>query len=103
MTDSPRSRFPGVREGWARFDGPAGTQMVDTAIAAMADWAASGNNANSGGAFAAADACDELLDDARRTVGALLGADPDGVTFGANMTTMTLAFSRAVGATLGPG
>ena len=35
-----RSRFPGVRDGWARFDGPAGTQMVDTAIDAMAAWAA---------------------------------------------------------------
>ena len=66
--DDALDRFPGVRDGWARFDGPAGTQMVDTAIDAMADWAASGNNANSGGAFAAADACDALLDRARRRV-----------------------------------
>ena len=42
--------------------------MVDTAITAMADWAASGHNANSGGAFAAADACDALLERTRATV-----------------------------------
>ena len=68
-----RSRFPGVRDGWARFDGPAGTQMVDTAITAMAEWAASGDNANSGGAFAAADASDALLERARNRVAELLG------------------------------
>jgi len=98
-----RQRFPGVRDGWARFDGPAGTQMVDTAIEAMAAWAASGSNANTGGSFAAADACDALLDRARRRVATLLGGQPDGIVFGANMTTLTLAFSRAVAATLRPG
>lgn len=103
MNDSVRHRFPGLRDGWARFDGPAGTQMVDTAIAAMADWAASGNNANTHGAFAAADACDALLDATRIQVGHLLGADPAGVCFGANMTTMTMAFTRAVERELGPG
>ena len=96
-------RFPGIGDGWARFDGPAGTQMVDTAISAMADWAASGNNANSGGVFAGAEACDALLDDTRRTAAAFLGADPDALVFGANMTTITMAFTRAVGQTLGPG
>jgi cysteine desulfurase family protein (TIGR01976 family) len=98
-----RQRFPGVRDGWARFDGPAGTQMVDTAIDAMATWAASGNNANSGGAFDAADACDALLDRARRRVATLLGGRPAGIVFGANMTTLTLAFTRTAAATLRPG
>ncbi|MGI9051100.1 MAG: aminotransferase class V-fold PLP-dependent enzyme [Ilumatobacteraceae bacterium] len=96
-------RFPGVRDGWARFDGPAGTQMVDVAIEAMSDWAASGNNANCGGSFSAADACDALLERARDTVGGLLGGPAHGVCFGANMTTVTLAFTRAVATTLRPG
>lgn len=100
---SMRHRFPGVRDGWARFDGPAGTQMVDVAIEAMAAWAASGDNANTGGAFAAADACDALMLRARSTLGELLGADPGSIGFGANMTTMTLAFTRAVAAMLEPG
>ncbi|CAN5832302.1 cysteine desulfurase-like protein [soil metagenome] len=98
-----RSRFPGVRDGWARFDGPAGTQMVDSAIEAMAGWAASGDNANAGGSFSAAAACDSLLERARNTVATLLGGSVDGVCFGANMTTLTLAFTRAVAATLRPG
>lgn len=100
---SLRHRFPGADGDWARFDGPAGTQMVDVAIRAMADFAASGANANTGGSFEAANACDALLDRARATVGELLGADPAGVCFGANMTTMTLAFTRAVARTLRPG
>jgi len=103
VAPSLRHRFPGVRDGWARFDGPAGTQMVDTAIEAMIAWASGGNNANCGGAFPAADACDDLLARARSTVGRLLGADAGAVCFGANMTTLTLAFTRAVGATLRPG
>ena len=53
-----RRRFPAVTEGnyqgWARFDGPAGTQVVDSAIEATAAWQRSGNNANSHGQFAAA-------------------------------------------------
>jgi len=77
--------------------------MVDTAIAAMAEWAAGGNNANCDGTFSAADACDALLEHARSTVAQLVGADPGGVCFGANMTTLTLAFTRAVAATLALG
>lgn len=77
--------------------------MVDTAIDASAAWSASGNNANCGGTFGAADACDALLERTRSTVAELLGADPGGVCFGANMTTLTLAFTRAVAATLAPG
>jgi cysteine desulfurase family protein (TIGR01976 family) len=77
--------------------------MVDVAIASMAEWASSGNNANSGGAFTAAEACDSLMSRTRDTLATLLGADPRGICLGANMTTMTLAFTRAVGATLRPG
>lgn len=98
-----RHRFPGVRDGWARFDGPAGTQMVDVAIRAMSDWAGSGSNANSGGSFSAANDCDALMSRARGTIAQLFNADPAGICFGANMTTMTLAFTRAVSKTLKPG
>ena len=98
-----RDRFPGVRDGWARFDGPAGTQMVDTAITAMRDHLEGGANANSGGRFAASLATGSMVADARATVASLLGADAGGIVFGPNMTTLTLAFTRAVGRTLGPG
>ncbi len=92
-----------MRDGWARFDGPAGTQMVDVAINAMTEWAATGSNANTGGYFAAADACDALLDSTRSVLGEFLGADPAGICLGANMTTMTMALTRAIARTLKPG
>ncbi|NCZ93200.1 MAG: cysteine desulfurase-like protein [Actinobacteria bacterium] len=92
-----------MRDGWSRFDGPAGTQMVDVAINAMTEWATTGSNANTGGYFAAADACDALLESTRSVVGEFLGADPAGICLGANMTTMTMALTRAIARTLKPG
>jgi cysteine desulfurase family protein (TIGR01976 family) len=100
---SLRHRFLGLDTGWARFDGPSGTQMVDVAATAMADWIRSGNTAAAGGPFAAAQACADLLDRARGAVGTLFGADPAGVCFGPNSTTNVLALSRAVALTLQPG
>jgi cysteine desulfurase family protein (TIGR01976 family) len=103
MSVSLRHRFPGVGPEWSRFDGPAGTQMVDSAITAMSQWMASGNTASNGGPFAAAEECQRLMDRTRATVGQFLGADPAGITFGPNMTSLTFAVSRAVGETLRPG
>jgi cysteine desulfurase family protein (TIGR01976 family) len=70
--------------------------MVDTAIAAMRDYLKSGANANGGGRFAASVTTGELVASARATVAKLLGADPGGIVFGPNMTTLTFAFTRAV-------
>ena len=98
-----RERFPGLRDGWARLDGPAGTQMVDSAIEAMAEFMRSGRNANHGGMFAAAHATDHVVAEARAEVAALLGADPDGVVFGPSMTALTMRFAAAVGRALQPG
>ena len=99
-----RDRFPGLAAaGWARLDGPAGTQMVDAAIEAMDAWMRSGRGANHGGAFAAAHATDELVASARASAGALLGAPPGEIVFGSSMTALTMAFAGAVGRTLEPG
>lgn len=98
-----RDRFPGLRGGWARLDGPAGTQMVDSAIDAMADWMSSGRSANHGGAFEAAHDTDVLVSGARESVARMLGADPRGVVFGPSMTSLTMRFAAAVGRALVPG
>jgi cysteine desulfurase family protein (TIGR01976 family) len=96
-----RHRFPAVTEGnyqgWARFDGPAGTQVVDSAIEASSAWQRSGNNANSHGHFAAAEACDALVFDVQGTLGRLLGADPGGFVFGPSTTANVFSLSRAIG------
>ncbi len=102
-TSSLRHRFPGISNGWSRFDAPAGTQMVDTAIEAVSAWMASGSTAAAGGPFTATEDCADLLSRTRAVVGQLFGADPAGICFGPNMTTLTFSFSRAVGATLRPG
>jgi cysteine desulfurase family protein (TIGR01976 family) len=98
-----RERFPGLADGWARLDGPAGTQVVDTAIEAMDAWMRSGRGANHGGVFAAAHATDECVEEARAAVARQLGAEPRGVAFGPSMTAMTMRLSAAVGRTLSPG
>jgi cysteine desulfurase family protein (TIGR01976 family) len=97
-----RERFPGLRDGWARLDGPAGTQMVDAAIDAMGDFMRSGHNANHGGMFQAAHRTDELVASARASVGTLLGGDPRGVVFGPSMTALTMRFAAAAGRALQP-
>lgn len=102
-----RHRFPGITEGvhqgWARFDGPAGTQVVDSAIEATGTWQRSGNNANSHGAFAAAQACDDLVDRLRDTMARLLHADPYGFVFGPSTTSNIFSITRAIGHDLQPG
>jgi cysteine desulfurase family protein (TIGR01976 family) len=98
-----RERFPGVRDGWARLDGPAGSQMVDAAIEAMADWMRSGDGANSHGAFEAADRTDELVAQTRSAVATLFGADARGVVFGPSMTALTMRFSATAARDWGPG
>jgi cysteine desulfurase family protein (TIGR01976 family) len=98
-----RERFPGLADGWARLDGPAGTQAVDDCIDAMADWMRSGRAANHGGLFDAGRATDELVRSARAAVAELLGADARGVVFGPNMTVLTFTFAAAVGRSLEAG
>jgi cysteine desulfurase family protein (TIGR01976 family) len=97
-----RDRFPGLRNGWARLDGPAGTQMVDSAIEAMDEWMRSGHTANQDGLFDAARRTDELVVSTRESVAALLGGDARGVAFGASMTDMTMRFSAAAGRAMQP-
>jgi cysteine desulfurase family protein (TIGR01976 family) len=98
-----RERFPGLADGWARFDAPAGAQPVDAAIEAMADFMRSGAVANQGGAFDAGERTDRLVSEARAVAGAFVGGDARGVVFGPSMTTLTLSFAAAVGRNLSPG
>ena len=77
--------------------------MVDTAIEATSAWMAGGSYACSGGFFDASIDSSALVDRTRAVVGQFFGADPAGVCFGPNMTSLTFALSRAIGATLRPG
>ena len=71
-----RDRFPGLSDGWARLDGAAGSQVLDSVIEAMSDFMRSGSMANHGGAFKHALATDELVASTRSACATLLGGDP---------------------------
>jgi cysteine desulfurase family protein (TIGR01976 family) len=94
-----RSRFPGLSDGWVRFDGPAGTLPVDTSIAAIADYMSSPAPANLGGEFDASQVSGAVVWDAREAVGAFIGAEADDIVFGPSTTNLMFAFTRALSRT----
>jgi cysteine desulfurase family protein (TIGR01976 family) len=85
------------------LDGPAGSQVPRRVAEAMSDYLFN-HNANHGGAFATSRQSDALTIEARRAVADLLGVVDDvPIVFGANMTTLTFAFSRALAREWKPG
>jgi cysteine desulfurase family protein (TIGR01976 family) len=85
------------------LDGPGGTQVPQRVIDAVADYYRT-SNANNGGAFATSQRSDERIADARDAVTDFLNARTSAeIKFGPNMTTLTFALSRSIGATLGLG
>lgn len=84
------------------FDGPGGTQVPQSVIEAVAGYLSS-SNSNIGGEFELTVRTDELIAKARAYAGTFVGGSSDGVTFGANMTTLNFNLIRAVGRTLKPG
>ena len=102
MTDV-RSRFPGLSDGWVRFDGPAGTLPVDTCVDAIADYMRSPAVANLGGEFAASKASDAVVDGARAAIARLVNAEADEVVIGPSTTNLTFNFTRALAQHWKPG
>ncbi len=105
---SIRARFPALqRQHRGRplvfFDGPAGSQVPQSVVNAVSDSLLRAN-ANCGAVFATSQENDRLLAESRQAVADLLGTtDPDTVAFGANMTSLTLAASRAIASIWKPG
>jgi cysteine desulfurase family protein (TIGR01976 family) len=105
---SLRRQFPALERRVAGrmpifLDGPGGTQVPQRVIDAMVDYL-SRANANAGGLFTTSRVSDEIVSRAHEAVADLLHApSPEEIVFGLNMTTLTLAFSRAFGRTLHPG
>ena len=99
-----RSRFPALQVDPEAIhaDAPGGTQMVDVSLDAMRD-AAIRLNANQHAPFRASAQVDALNDRARQTFGAFLGSEPEGIVFGANMTTLAFHLSHALDELLATG
>jgi cysteine desulfurase family protein (TIGR01976 family) len=85
------------------LDNPAGTQVPQRVIDRTAEYWRT-MNANHGGVFATSARSDARIDEVRRAAATFLNAgSPEEVVFGANMTTLTFAFSRAIARELRPG
>lgn len=85
------------------FDNPAGTQVPQQVIDAVTHYYLT-SNANSGGLFATSQRSDKMVEGVRRKMAQFLGApNSQEIVFGANMTTLNFALSRAIAQTLAPG
>jgi cysteine desulfurase family protein (TIGR01976 family) len=86
----------------AYFDGPGGTQVPRPVVESMADYLYH-HNANTHWAYPTSAETDAAIESARQTCAEFLNASPAEIAFGANMTTLTLHLSRALGLTWGHG
>lgn len=105
--DAIRRRFPALERVYgghsvAYFDGPGGTQVPRDVVAAMAEYLFH-HNANTHWLYPTSTETDALIDQSRVAAADLLGARPNEIAFGQNMTTLTYHVSRALAPRLGPG
>jgi cysteine desulfurase family protein (TIGR01976 family) len=92
--ESVRARFTALDRDLAYFDGPGGTQVPDSVIDAVAGYLREAN-ANLGGPFETSRLSEALVTRAHAVAAEFLNATIDEVAFGANMTTLNFALSRA--------
>lgn len=108
MDQQFRSQFPSLQrklndKPLVFLDGPAGTQIPDEVIDAIAGYYRT-SNANTHGQFLTTRETDELMESTRQWVADFLGAEGGHtISFGQNMTTLNYSLSRAIGRTLKPG
>jgi cysteine desulfurase family protein (TIGR01976 family) len=97
-----RARFPALSGRAAYFDGPGGSQVPQSVMDAMSGYLRD-SNANLGGAFRTSRESDEVMERGRAAAADFTGAEPEGIAFGANMTTLNFQLAHAVARTLEPG
>ena len=97
-----RADFPALAETdaagrpYVYLDGPGGTQVPRTVIAAIEDYLVRAN-ANTHGEFLTSRRTDETIANARQAMADLLNApSPSEIIFGANMTTLSFHLSHAL-------
>jgi cysteine desulfurase family protein (TIGR01976 family) len=102
-----RRQFPALERSInghpaAYLDGPGGTQVPQRVIDAVVAYLAH-HNANTHGVFATSEESDAILEHAREAAADFLGCDAGEVSYGANMTTLTLLLAQAIRRELSPG
>jgi cysteine desulfurase family protein (TIGR01976 family) len=102
-----RAQFPSLQtqvkgQPAAFLDGPAGTQVPTQVMHAIQSYLMTAN-ANTGGAFLTSRRTEEMIAASRAAMADFFNCGPNEVIFGQNMTTITLAVSRAIARDLKPG
>lgn len=94
--DEVRARYPSLAGGFAFLDAPGGTQVPEEVIDAVAtaQRVASGNI---GAPYETSERVGALLGGAEAAAARFLGAQAHQVCFGANMSSVNFALSRAAG------
>ena len=108
MNSSIRKQFPALsrlhqNKSLIFLDGPAGVQVPEMVIDAIANYYRN-SNANAHGYFITAEETDQILDRTRQDVATFLGAASSSqISFGQNMTSLNFALSQAIGKKLQKG
>jgi cysteine desulfurase family protein (TIGR01976 family) len=97
-----RARFTSLRQGFAFFDAPGGTQVPDEVGDAIA-LALREASANLGAGYATSLRVGQILQEAESNAARFLGCEPSEVIFGPNMTTLNFALSRTAAREFRPG
>ncbi len=100
--EAARQNFPALNQTVNNqpvlfFDGPGGSQVPSVVLDAITAYLGGHYNSNLGGAFFSSAETVSVVEKARASAQALLGApSADNIVFGANMTSLTFQLSRAI-------
>jgi len=102
-----RSQFPAmgrIVNGYpaAYLDGPGGTQVPQRGVDAVTDYLLN-HNCNIHGLFATSEESDVIIENAHAALADLLGARASEVSFGTNMTTLTIFVAQSLARDWKPG
>jgi cysteine desulfurase family protein (TIGR01976 family) len=100
--EAVRARFSALSGPTAFFDGPAGSQVPDEVIEAIAGYLRD-SNANVGGYFENSRRTEAVVDEARRSAASFVGGEPEEIVFGPNMTSLSFTLTRTLGRELKAG
>ena len=106
--ESFRSQFPSLQrlhngKPLIFMDGPGGTQVPASVIDSISHYYKT-SNSNTHGVFITTQETDQVMEDMRHHVAALLGAEHERtISIGQNMTTLNFALARGIGRILQPG
>ncbi|HEU6445505.1 MAG TPA: cysteine desulfurase-like protein [Gaiellaceae bacterium] len=100
--EAVRARFSALQRPYAFLDGPAGTQVPDEVVDAIARYLRE-SNANVGGEFETSRRTGELVETAHETAARFLGCTAGKAIFGPSMTNLNFMLTRTVGRELREG